>query len=339
MRQLRSTDNYPSEPGGYSRSARLLGVNDIEEEQDFSRRYDPDVFNRTYGNLGEQALPTCPIMLGFLVSLFSLYLLGQSAKGGGFGPAVWSCGDSDSPAHPNTTEVAQDYLVVEWEEDEGGDGSAAPSAKDDDAEARKKEAQSLVHIISWATLLFIVPTWSYLIMWLMDRCCNGRTCKEECCEYVIGGITCIACPALIVYEVLLVMMATKVMGGAGEHCEMEGGARACLIACLPSAQVDRFACSAADPRALSPRRHAAPSRCGEVLRGLHVNRPAVRPLRASISRIWRPSSPSLTPAARPCPNPHARGCAFGGVRTFFGTVCLVRFVDNGGKCYDNNANW
>lgn len=215
-RELRSRDDYPSWPGG--RSSLLRPVNMDDEEPDYSRRYDPDVFNRRYGNLGDQALPTCPIMLGFVVSWFSLYLLSQSHHGGGFGPAKWTCGDSDSPNGHNNT----GYLDVEWDDGGSADGSAAgPNAVGDAA-----EAQSLLHIISWSTACFVVPTWLYALMWLMDRCCgDGRTCKQECCEYLVGGITCLALPALAVYEVLLIIMAYKVFAGKAEHCEMEGGAQ------------------------------------------------------------------------------------------------------------------
>ncbi len=221
QRELRSRDDYPSWPGGRSggRSSLLRPVNMDDDEPDYSRRYDPDVFNRRYGNLGDQALPTCPILLGFVVSWFSVYLFSQSGHGGGFGPAKWTCG-GDSPNGHNDT----GYFDVEWEDGDAVDGSAAGPNATTTGDA--KEAQALLHIISWSTVCFVIPTWLYVLMWVMDRCCgDGRTCKEECCEYLVGGITCIALPALIAYEILLIVMAFKVFGGKAEHCEMEGGAR------------------------------------------------------------------------------------------------------------------
>lgn len=216
-RQLRSSDDYPSWPGGRRGGTSLRSpINDDDEEIDYSRRNDPDVFNRRMNNLGDQALPTCPIMLGFVVSWFSLYLLSQSQHGGGFGPAKWTCG-GNSTGHNSTG-----YLDVEWEDGGAADGSAAGPEPGGNAH----EAQALLHIISWSTACFVLPTWLYVLMWVMDRCCgDGRTCKEECCEYLVGGLTCLALPVLVAYEFLLIDMAFKVFGGQAEHCEMEGGAR------------------------------------------------------------------------------------------------------------------
>ena len=215
-RQLRSSDDYPSWPGGRRGGTSLRSPINDDEEIDYSRRNDPDVFNRRMNNLGDQALPTCPIMLGFVVSWFSLYLLSQSQHGGGFGPAKWTCG-GNSTGHNSTG-----YLDVEWEDGGAADGSAAGPEPGGNAH----EAQALLHIISWSTACFVLPTWLYVLMWVMDRCCgDGRTCKEECCEYLVGGLTCLALPVLVAYEFLLIDMAFKVFGGQAEHCEMEGGAQ------------------------------------------------------------------------------------------------------------------
>ena len=149
-----SREDYPYTPGG-GRSMR--DVNQDDEDIDYSRRFDPDPFARSYGASGSEALPTVPILFGLAVSFYAFYILGQAAAGGGLGPATWSCAE---PHHPDTNSSSGSWALEE-EEDFGVDLHAEGPPHHErirkDAQAGTKDAEAVLHATSWAMISFILP--------------------------------------------------------------------------------------------------------------------------------------------------------------------------------------